>query len=110
MSDCWPAMPRFFRTAKGPDNGALLTLSPADTRAAINVNVMHIATIGANAAVEVALQIGNHSGVLAFWRVKIDRAARGVIAASAGPSNACILAKCRNDANSSEPCFDLFEH
>ena len=88
----------------------LLAFSPAGARAVVDMNVVHITMIAANAALEVALQITDDSAVLAFWGMKIDSAAGGVIAASARSSDARIFAKCRDEANIPKPCFDLSEH
>lgn len=81
---------------------ALLAFAPAGAWAVVDMDVVHVATICADATAEVAFQIRKDGAVFASGRMEINRAAGGAITAPARSGDACTSAKCRNDANSTE--------
>ena len=69
-------------------------LAPADTGAAVDVDVVHPATISADAAAEIASQRGENGAVLAARRMEVGSATRGMKAAPTAAGNAGPFAKC----------------
>lgn len=74
------------------------------------MDVPHPATVGTDTAAEVALQVSNHRGVLAFRRMKVDGPAGGMKAPPSGACDPGSFAKRRDDLNPPKAGFDLSEH
>ena len=73
---------------------ALSALAPTHARAAIDVDVVHSATIGADATAKISSQIGQNGAVFAARWMEVGGATRGVKTAPPGAGNAGPFAKC----------------
>jgi len=63
-------------------------LVKSHARAVVDVDVVHLAAIGADAAAVIFLQPVGNGAILPAGRFEIERAAACVIARSSGPANA----------------------
>lgn len=78
-------------------------------RTIVEMNMVHAAAVGANAAAVIALEPGDNAAVLAARWMKINSPARSVQAAFSGAGDPCASAVSRDDPHGAELLANLCE-